>query len=73
MGTLTYDATDLPDGLDFIRATRTITGTPTTPEAPTVTYTVTDADGDPHSTTFSITVSQCPSAGRNIRYLGNEG
>ena len=45
-GTLSYAATGLPTGLDFISASRTITGTPTTVEAPTVTYTVRDDDGD---------------------------
>ena len=56
-GTLTYDATGLPDGLDFIKSTRTITGTPTREESPTVTYTVTDGDGDEASTTFTIAVN----------------
>ena len=53
---LGYTATNLPDGLSFTEGTRTIAGTPTTVEAPTVTYTVRDADGDEVSRTFTITV-----------------
>ena len=54
---LEYSVTGLPAGLNFIETTRTITGTPTTEEAPTVTYTVEDSDGDESSTTFTITVT----------------
>ena len=54
---LEYSVTGLPQGLSFTEATRTITGTPTTEEAPTVTYTVRDSDGDERSTTFAITVA----------------
>ena len=54
---LEYSVTDLPQGLSFTEATRTITGTPTTEQAPTVTYTVQDSDGDEVSTTFTITVA----------------
>ena len=54
---LSYNATNLPTGLTFITTTRTITGTPTTEQAPTVTYTVRDADGDTDSTTFVFTVA----------------
>ncbi len=54
---LSYSATNLPTGLSFITATRTITGTPTTEQAPTVTYTVRDSDGDQSSTTFVFTIS----------------
>ncbi len=53
---LSYNATNLPTGLTFITTTRTITGTPTTVESPTVTYTVRDVDGDEDSTTFAFTV-----------------
>ena len=52
-----YSVTGLPEGLEFVEATRTITGTPTTEEAPTVTYRVEDNDGDDSSTTFTITVA----------------
>ena len=55
-GTLSYTATPLPDGLTFDNVSRTVSGTPTTVEAPTVTYTVRDADGDEVSRTFTITV-----------------
>ena len=55
-GTLTYAATGLPTGLSFDNLTRTISGTPTTVEAPTVTYTVRDADSDEASRTFTISV-----------------
>ena len=54
---LGYTATNLPAGLSFTEATRTIAGTPTTAEAPTVTYTVSDDDSDEDSTTFTITVA----------------
>ena len=53
---LGYTVDDLPTGLSFTEATRTIAGTPTTVEAPTVTYTVRDADGDEATQTFAITV-----------------
>ena len=54
---LSYTATDLPTGLSFITTTRTISGTPTTVQSPTVTYTVTDVDGDEDTTTFVFTVA----------------
>ena len=54
---LSYTAANLPTGLTFITTTRTITGTPTTEQAPTVTYTVRDVDGDEASTTFLFTIS----------------
>jgi len=54
---LSYNATNLPSGLSFITTTRTITGTPTTEQALTVTYTVRDSDGDEARTTFSFTVA----------------
>ena len=53
---LSYTATNLPTGLTFITSTRTIQGTPTEEESPTVTYTVRDADGDEASTTFVFTI-----------------
>ncbi len=56
-GNLTYSVMGLPDGLIFIAATRTITGTPTIVQAPVVTYTVRDSDNDESSTTFTITVA----------------
>ena len=55
-GTLTYTATPLPEGLSFDNVSRTISGTPAKVEAPTVTYTVRDADGDEAIKTFTITV-----------------
>ena len=55
---LSYTATDLPTGLTFITSTRTISGTPTEVETPTVTYTVRDDDGDEASTTFVFTVAE---------------
>ena len=54
---LSYTATDLPTGLSFITSTRTIQGTPTEAESPTVTYTVRDEDGDVDSKTFVLTVA----------------
>ena len=57
-GTLSYTATPLPTGLSFNSSTRTIAGTPTGHGIAMVTYTVTDADGDPDSVQFTITVAQ---------------
>ena len=56
-GDLVHTATNLPDGLTFDQGTQTVTGTPTTVEAPTVTYTVQDEDQDEAGTTFTIEVS----------------
>ena len=53
---LRYTATGLPDGLSFDDGTRTVSGTPTKVESPTVTYTVRDEDGDQAHKTFVITV-----------------
>ena len=48
---------DLPQGLTFTPATRTIHGTPTEPLPPTsFTYTATDADGNTAAMTFRIEV-----------------
>ena len=55
---LSYNAANLPTGLTFITTTRTITGTPTTEQTPTVTYTVRDVDGDEASTTFVFTIAE---------------
>ena len=54
---LSFSVSNLPDGLEFYEASHKITGTPTTIESPTVTYTVRDADGDEDSTPFTITIS----------------
>ena len=61
-GALTYTLTpDLPAGLTFDAAARTITGTPTAPkESAEYTYTVADADGDKVSLTFTIEVAAVP-------------
>ena len=63
-GTLTYAIANLPAGLAFDASTRTITGTPTTPQVKTVTYTVTDEDGsaDSREFTFTIAADLVPSA-----------
>ena len=55
-GALSYSVTSLPAGLDFNDTSRTIFGVPTTAGTANVTYTVTDEDGDPASTGFTITV-----------------
>ena len=54
---LSFSVSNLPDGLEFYEASHKITGTPTTVESPTVTYTARDDDGDEESTTFRITIS----------------
>ena len=51
-----YGVTTLPSGLDFLLATRTITGTPTAAETRTVTYSVTDGAQVSASEPFTITV-----------------
>ena len=62
---LTYRLTpDLPSGLEWDEATRTISETPTADEAATYplkatyTLTATDTDGDEASVTFSITITE---------------
>ena len=55
-GTLSYSATGLPAGLQFIKSTRIITGTPTMVEVAMVTYTATDEDNDQDSVMFNIAV-----------------
>ncbi len=74
-GTLSYTATGLPVGLNFSRSTRTIAGTPTSYGESNVTYTVTDADGDPDSVQFNITVNQDfqPSAPTIPNFTGKVG
>ena len=58
-GNLTYTITPaLPAGLTFDAATFTLSGTPTEASAKTTyAYTVTDADGDDATLTFSLTVA----------------
>ena len=74
-GTLSYGATPLPAGLSFDDLSRTIAGTPTGHGIATVTYTVTDADGDPDSVQFTITVAQdfLPSPPVILNFTGRVG
>ena len=69
-GNLAYTImTELPNGLTFNDATRTLSGTPTVSKSETeYTYTVTDADGDTDMLTFTITVAEdlMPSLGGEI-------
>ena len=53
-------ATELPPGLSFDAATRNLGGTPTATGATSMTYTVTDADGDSATLSFTITVNRVP-------------
>ena len=53
---LSYAATGQPTGLNFNDSTRILAGTPTVHGLFTITYTVTDADGDSNSEDFTITV-----------------
>ncbi len=55
-GALTYSLTPAIPGLNFNPTTRRLTGTPTSAGTHSMTYTVTDADGDSDSLTFNITV-----------------
>ena len=57
-GTLTYSTSTLPSGLVFNASTRQITGLPDTLGTTTITYTVTDADGDTASLMFVIRVQE---------------
>ncbi len=57
-GTLTYSATGLPAGLEFVTTTRTLRGTPTAHGNFTIIYTVTDGDGDSAHVNISFTVEQ---------------
>ena len=61
-GTLTYTLTGpsggvLPAGLDFDADTRTLSGTPNTPDTTILTYTVSDANGAGTSVDFTVTVN----------------
>ena len=61
-GTLTYTLTGpsggvLPAGLDFDADTRTLSGTPNTPDTTILTYTVSDANGASTSVDFTVTVN----------------
>jgi len=58
--TLSYSISNLPPGLSFNAATRTITGTPSTTGAWTVTYSAADGRGGTVSTTFVCTISAQP-------------
>ena len=69
---LTYEVSGLPTGLAFASSTRQATGTPTTPGTFSVTYTVTDNDGDTDEQEFTWTILEdttpsLPSAGPYTR------
>ena len=74
-GQLRYSAVDLPTGITFTDSPPTIAGTPTGHGIATVTYTVTDADGDPDSVQFTITVAQdfFPSPPVILNFTGRVG
>ncbi|PYF70025.1 Ig-like domain-containing protein [Pedobacter nutrimenti] len=55
-GPYVYSAPTLPPGLSFDPVTHIISGTPTKPGTYSIPVTVTDADGNTVSTTYSITV-----------------
>ena len=59
VGDIAYSVSDLPSGLSFDAATRTLSGTPdaATDEPVEVTYTAADGTGTTASLTFSITVN----------------
>ena len=60
-GELTYSLSpDLPEGLSFAPATRTLSGTPSEAGEFSMTYTAADADGDEAAFTFTITVEAAP-------------
>ena len=71
-----YGAWICPPGSQHLRTRpRTIAGTPTGHGIATVTYTVTDADGDPDSVQFTITVAQdfLPSPPVILNFTGRVG
>ena len=80
-GTLAYTLTPTPPaGLTFNATARTLTGTPTAPQAATeYTYTATDADGDTATLTFDIRITPTLTLGgvadanqaENTAYTGN--
>ena len=53
---LTYALIGLPVTLSFEAASRTVSGTPTSKTAYTLTYTATDRDGDKAEATFTLTI-----------------
>ena len=53
---LSYEVSNLPAGLTFNVMTRLISGSPTTAQTRTVTYTVTDVDGDSDGVTFDFVI-----------------
>ena len=57
-GTLTYSLGPRIPGLSFDPATRRLTGTPTHPGFDSMTYTVTDEDGDTDTLSFTISVEE---------------
>ncbi len=60
-GTLMYSVTsDLPAGLSFDPATRTLSGTPTMAGMSSIVYMAFDADGDGRIKTITITISEAP-------------
>ena len=71
---LTYSvAPSLPSGLTFTASTRTITGTPTTPQSHAeYAYHVTDADGDTASISFGITIVAAPTTPSGACFVGQE-
>ena len=54
---LTYSVSGLPSWASFNVTTRALSGTPDAVATTTVTYMVTDVDGDDDSTTFTISIS----------------
>ncbi len=56
-GPLTYSLSPAVPGLTFNATTRRLTGTPTTAGTHSMTYIVTDADGDSDSLTFTISIN----------------
>ena len=57
---LSYTASPLPSGLSFNTTTRVISGTPNSAGSTTVTYRVTDNDGDFDTETFMFVVAAAP-------------
>ena len=60
-GDLTYDLRPLPPGLEFDAASRTLSGTPSEVAIFSMTYEVTDADGDAATLIFEIEIDTKPS------------
>ena len=69
-GTLTYGLSPDVPGLSFDGATRELSGTPTEAGSYATTYTVTDADGDTDTLSFTVSVVSSDAVAEGDCYVG---